>query len=109
MATRAADSTARRAVRENGARLCRTGTLGHHIRAARDPKLEVLIGQTPIFLQVSEVERRAAALFVDRGEVLDLQSRRIHADAERLELRLAVPGHELQRQQTGCSTGQWCE
>src|SRR6185436_14494487 len=72
------------AIRDERAReLLITASIGHHIHAAWNAKLELFIGQTPIFLQVSEGKRRSASLRVDRGEELNLERLRIDADSDR--------------------------
>src|SRR5689334_4452822 len=98
------------AIRDDRAReLLGTATIGYHIDAAWNVKLELFIGQTPIFLQVSEGERGSATLQIEGGEELDLERLRIDADADRLVFLALLLGHQLQRDESGCSTGQGCE
>src|SRR4051794_6680159 len=68
---------------ERAKRLFNTATIGHHVHAAWNVKLEVFIGQPPVFLQVTEGEGGSAALRIDGRQELNLKGFRVHANAQR--------------------------
>src|SRR4029450_7102530 len=102
-------STARATRDERARELLNTATISYHIDAAWNAKLELFIGQAAVFLQVTERKRRSAALGVDGGEELDLERLRIDTDPDRFVFLALLPGHQLEREEAGCSAGQWRE
>src|SRR4051794_25715675 len=79
-------------------RLLSTATTGYDIHAAWNMKLEVFIGQPPVFLQVTEGKRGPPALCINRRQELDLEGFGVHANADRFVFSARLLRNQFERQ-----------
>src|SRR5215510_13088160 len=87
---------------ERASELLITATIGHHIDAAWNAKLKLLIGHTQIFLQVREGKRRTPALGVDGRKELNLKGFWVDTNADGFVFGAGLLGNELHRDEAGC-------